>query len=114
MRPGRAAEARPFSGPARGAGRPGHTPERFSRPGPYGRLFRGELWAGGLKGLASAEAAIERNIAPGALAGSVTRGRRANWWLRRGSKRRGFRYETPAGKRVADEAALERIKSLVI
>ena len=64
--------------------------------------------------MASAEAAIERNIAPGALAGSVTRGRRANWWLRRGSKRRGFRYESPAGKRVTDEAALERIKSLVI
>ena len=64
--------------------------------------------------MASAEAAIERNIAPGALAGSVTRGRRANWWLRRGSKRRGFRYETAAGKPVTDEAGLERIKSLVV
>lgn len=64
--------------------------------------------------MASTEAAIQRDIAPGALAGSVTRGRRANWWLRRGSKRRGFRYETAAGKRVTDEAALERIKSLVI
>jgi DNA topoisomerase-1 len=67
-----------------------------------------------LKGLASAEAAIQRDIAAGALAGSVTRGRRANWWLRRGSKRRGFRYETPEGRRITDEAALERVKSLAI
>lgn len=64
--------------------------------------------------VASAEAAIQRDIAPGALAGSVTRGRRANWWRRRGSKRRGFRYETPAGRRITDEAALERIKSLAV
>ncbi|HEX3558783.1 MAG TPA: hypothetical protein VHU19_06250 [Pyrinomonadaceae bacterium] len=64
--------------------------------------------------MASTEAAIQRDIAPGALAGSVTRGRRANWWLRRGSKRRGFRYETAAGGRVREEAALERIKSLAV
>jgi DNA topoisomerase-1 len=64
--------------------------------------------------VASAEAATQQNIAPVALAGSVTRGRRAGWWLRRGSKRRGFRYETPEGKCISDEAALERIKSLAI
>ncbi|PYS81881.1 MAG: DNA topoisomerase I [Acidobacteria bacterium] len=64
--------------------------------------------------VASTEAAIERDVAPGALAGSVTRGRRANWWLRRGSKRRGFRYETAAGERIREEAALERIKSLAV
>lgn len=64
--------------------------------------------------MASAEAAIQRDIAPGALAGSVTRGRRASWWLRRGSKRRGFRYETPAGRRITDEEALERIRSLAV
>jgi DNA topoisomerase-1 len=60
------------------------------------------------------EAAIQRDSTPGALAGSVTRGRRANWWLRRGAKSRGFRYETVGGKRITDEAALERIKSLAV
>ncbi|MDQ3918473.1 MAG: DNA topoisomerase IB [Acidobacteriota bacterium] len=64
--------------------------------------------------VASAEAATQQNIAPVVLAGSVTRGRRAGWWLRRGSKRRGFRYETPEGKSISDEAALERIKSLAV
>jgi len=48
------------------------------------------------------------------LAGSVTRGRRARWWLRRGSKSRGFFYETADGKRVREEAALERIRSLAV
>ncbi|HST52582.1 MAG TPA: hypothetical protein VLJ61_11280 [Pyrinomonadaceae bacterium] len=60
------------------------------------------------------EAAIQQNVAPPALPESVTRGRRANWWRRRGSKSRGFRYETPSGKRVTDESALERIKSLAV
>jgi DNA topoisomerase-1 len=64
--------------------------------------------------MASIEAAIQQNIAPDALAGSVTRDRRANWWRRLGSKSRGFLYETAAGRRIEDEAALERIKSLVI
>jgi DNA topoisomerase-1 len=64
--------------------------------------------------LSSAEAAIQQNITPRALPESVTRGRRANWWVRRGSKSRGFRYETPSGKRITDEAALERIKSLAV
>lgn len=64
--------------------------------------------------MASVEAAIQTNVARGALAGSVTRDRRARWWRRTGSKSRGFRYETAGGKRVADEAALDRIRSLVI
>ena len=56
--------------------------------------------------MSSAEAAIQQNIARPAPAGSVTRGQRARWWLRRGSKRRNFFYETVAGARVRDEAAL--------
>jgi DNA topoisomerase-1 len=63
--------------------------------------------------MASAEHAIQ-NIAPGLLAGSVTRDRRARWWRRTGTKSRGFRYETADGRRIEDEAALERIRSLVI
>src|SRR5215218_1198124 len=64
--------------------------------------------------MASAEYAVQQNIPAGLLAGSVTRDRRAKWWRRVGSKSRGFRYETPDGKTVTDEAALERIRSLVI
>jgi DNA topoisomerase-1 len=44
----------------------------------------------------------------------VERGERKKWWRRRGSKSRGFRYEDPDGKRITDEAHLERIQSLVI
>jgi DNA topoisomerase-1 len=64
--------------------------------------------------MASVEAAIQQNIAAGLAAGSVTRDRRASWWRRCGSKSRGFRYETADGRRVTDEAALERIKSLAV
>src|SRR5215213_6340221 len=64
--------------------------------------------------MASIESAIQQNMPAGLLAGSVTRDRRAKWWRRLGSKSRGFRYETADGRRVTDEAALERIKSLVI
>jgi len=64
--------------------------------------------------MASVEAAIQQNIAAGLAAGTVTRDRRARWWRRGGSKSRGFRYETADGRRVDDEAALERIKSLAI
>jgi len=44
----------------------------------------------------------------------VLRGRRARWWLRQGSKRRGFQYEDAAGRPVMDEVELERIGSLAI
>jgi len=68
----------------------------------------------GIKALATAEIAIQRNTAAAAVVGSVTRGSRANWWRRRGTKRSGFRYETADGRRVTDEAALERIRALAI
>ena len=64
--------------------------------------------------MASAEYAVQQNIAAGLSAGSVTRDRRARWWRRTGSKSRGFRYETADGRRIEDEAALERIRTLVI
>ncbi|HVF44353.1 MAG TPA: hypothetical protein VM936_15120 [Pyrinomonadaceae bacterium] len=64
--------------------------------------------------MAGVEAAIQTNVARGISAGSVTRDRRARWWRRTGAKSRGFRYETADGKPVEDEAALERIRSLVI
>jgi DNA topoisomerase-1 len=64
--------------------------------------------------MATAEHAVQQNIAAGLLAGSVTRDRRARWWRRTGSKSRGFRYETADGRRVEDETASERIRSLVI
>ena len=64
--------------------------------------------------MATTQSAIQQNAAAGLLAGSLTRGRRANWWRRRGSKRRGFWYETAAGQRVSDADALERIKSLAV
>jgi DNA topoisomerase-1 len=44
----------------------------------------------------------------------VVRGRRAHWWRRRGSKRRGFWYEDARGRRIKDEAALARIKALAV
>lgn len=44
----------------------------------------------------------------------IERGRRAKWWRRLGSKSRGFHYVDTNGARITDEAALERIKSLVI
>jgi DNA topoisomerase-1 len=64
--------------------------------------------------MATAEYAVQQNIAPGLLPGSVTRDRRARWWRRAGTKARGFRYETADGRPVEDEAALERIRALVI
>ncbi|HKY03825.1 MAG TPA: DNA topoisomerase IB [Blastocatellia bacterium] len=45
---------------------------------------------------------------------AVECGGRARWWRRRGSKKRGFRYEDPNGKAITNEADLERIRSLVI
>jgi DNA topoisomerase I len=59
-----------------------------------------------------ATAAAGGAAAKGACA--VAGGRRARWLLRRGSKARGFWYEDWRGRRVADEATLERIKSLAV
>ena len=44
----------------------------------------------------------------------VEKGRRAKWWRRRGACKSGFKYFDPTGKPIADESALERIRSLVI
>jgi DNA topoisomerase-1 len=46
--------------------------------------------------------------------GAIERGSRSRWWRRSGTKSRGFRYEDARGRRVTDEAALARIKSLAI
>ncbi len=45
---------------------------------------------------------------------TIERGRRARWWRRRGTKRRGFWYEDAAGRRITKEEDIERIASLVI
>ncbi|HYY55854.1 MAG TPA: hypothetical protein VE842_00910 [Pyrinomonadaceae bacterium] len=63
--------------------------------------------------MSSAIVATETLTEKSALA-SVERGRRARWWRRRGSKRRGFLYEDAAGQALTDEAQLERIQSLAI
>jgi DNA topoisomerase-1 len=63
-------------------------------------------------GVATAAAALQTpsQIVPGA----IERGSRARWWRRSGTKSRGFRYEDARGRRVTDETALARIKSLAI
>src|SRR3954454_18185001 len=48
------------------------------------------------------------------LIAAVEKGKRAKWWRRKGSPKRGFRYFDAAGKQITDENSLERIKSLVI
>ena len=45
---------------------------------------------------------------------SIEKGKRKNWWQRKGSKSRGFSYVDKLGKRIKEEKNLERIKSLVI
>lgn len=44
----------------------------------------------------------------------IEQGKRAKWWRRVGGKSKGFAYLDAGGKAIKDEAALERIKSLVI
>jgi DNA topoisomerase I len=44
----------------------------------------------------------------------VEHGTRARWWRRRGTKKKGFWYEDHKGRRITDEAQLERIRLLVI
>ena len=48
------------------------------------------------------------------VAGSLTRGARRRWWVRSGTKGRGFHYETAQGERITDETEIERIRSLII
>ena len=45
---------------------------------------------------------------------SIEKGRRAKWWKRRGSMKSGFHYVDNDGRKITDEAHLDRIKSLVI
>jgi len=45
---------------------------------------------------------------------AICKGRRGRWWQRKGSKSRGFHYVDSFGKRITDEASLERIRALVI
>lgn len=45
---------------------------------------------------------------------TIEKGRRARWWRRKGSMARGFYYTDPAGKKISDDEALERIRLLVI
>ncbi|HVG29168.1 MAG TPA: hypothetical protein VM864_05550, partial [Pyrinomonadaceae bacterium] len=61
-------------------------------------------------GAAAAGGTTTAQVVPGA----VEMGSRARWWRRTGTKSRGFRYEDARGRRVTDEAALARIKSLAI
>jgi DNA topoisomerase-1 len=42
------------------------------------------------------------------------KGCRSKWWLRRGSPKKGFSYFTCDGKKITDDAALEKIRALVI
>lgn len=44
----------------------------------------------------------------------VKKGRRKNWWLRKGTKSRGFKYFDKDGKEITSEDSIERINSLVI
>ncbi|MCA1631331.1 MAG: DNA topoisomerase IB [Acidobacteria bacterium] len=63
-------------------------------------------------GVRAALAAAEK---PAKVAPEVVgRGARALWWRRVGTKRRGFRYEDARGRRLTEEAALARIKSLAV
>jgi DNA topoisomerase-1 len=62
----------------------------------------------------TAASVADKVVVKSAAVQSVTRGARARWWRRRGTKRSGFRYEDIAARRITDEAALERIRSLAI
>jgi DNA topoisomerase I len=44
----------------------------------------------------------------------IETGKRAKWWIRKGSKAKNFKYFDADGNRITDESQLERIKSLVI
>lgn len=45
---------------------------------------------------------------------SIEKGKRKNWWERKGYKSRGFHFVDKNGKKITDEKHLERMKSLVI
>jgi len=64
--------------------------------------------------MATIRAGGELSVSDSDLRALVERGRRAGWWRRKGTKRRGFTYETATGRRITDEESLARIASLVI
>ncbi len=45
---------------------------------------------------------------------NIEKGKRRNWWQRKGGKAKGFSYVDRTGGKITDEKHLERIKSLVI
>lgn len=45
---------------------------------------------------------------------TISKGRRAKWWERKGGKASGFKYFDCQGKPITDKSSLERIASLVI
>ncbi len=45
---------------------------------------------------------------------TIEKGRRASWWLRKGTMRSGFYYIAVDGQKISDESQLDRIKLLVI
>lgn len=51
---------------------------------------------------------------PAKAKAAIEKGRRANWWLRKGAMSRGFSYVDAQGKKINGEADLARIKALVI
>ena len=57
---------------------------------------------------------MAENLTLSSLPAAIEKGRRAKWWRRKGSARRGFYYVDANGARITDEAALERIKQIVI
>jgi DNA topoisomerase-1 len=63
--------------------------------------------------MANAASALETAIAKSAIE-TVTRGKRAKWWQRRGSPRRGFQYLDAQGRQINDAEQLARVNSLVI
>ena len=44
----------------------------------------------------------------------TTKGRRANWWQRKGTPAKNFQYFNAKGQKIADDTAISRIQSLVI
>ncbi len=44
----------------------------------------------------------------------ITKGRRGEWWERKGGKSAGFRYFDNKGRQITDKDAIDRIRSLVI
>ena len=64
--------------------------------------------------MASPEGAVGAVKAERSALESIERGRRARWWRRLGTKRRGFIYEDSEGRRITNPVDMERISSLVI